>query len=270
MSIVETGLKRAKQQHQQPPGLVGPLLHRRSSDPTARPVSIELQRLDPDPSAIQDYRILIGHNPGLAAASDAYRILRTRLSSRLTTHGWNSLAVTSAGPGDGKSVTVLNLGLAFASERKRNIFLLDLDLRKPSLCQYLGVQPRSGIGQYLGGEAELPSIFFSIGVDNLVLAGGLTHYQHSAELLGGERMGQLLTHIANLDPNALIIADLPPLLSVADALVVAPQLSSTLLVVAEGGTRREGLARAREVLAGMPLAGIVLNHSTEAVNHYYG
>ncbi|MGH9641794.1 MAG: CpsD/CapB family tyrosine-protein kinase, partial [Terriglobales bacterium] len=181
-----------------------------------------------------------------------------------------SLAVTSAGPDDGKSVTVLNLGLAIANEKKRNVFLLDLDLRNPSLCQYLGVQPRTGIGDYLAGLGGLEDLFFAVGSENLLLAGGHTSHENSSELLGGERLSELLAHIRTLDPNALIIADLPPLLSLADAMVVVPRLSATLLVVAEGKTRRDGLARALEVLTGVTMAGIVLNQSREAVQNYYG
>jgi Mrp family chromosome partitioning ATPase len=165
---------------------------------------------------------------------------------------------------------VLNLGLAIANEKKRNVFLLDLDLRNPSLCQYLGVHPRTGVGDYLAGLGSLEDIFSAVGSENLILAGGYTSHENSSELLGGERLGDLLAYIRKLDPNALIIADLPPVLSVADAMVVAPKLSATLLVVAEGRTRRDGLARALEVLKAVTMAGVVLNQSLEAVQNYYG
>jgi protein-tyrosine kinase len=148
--------------------------------------------------------------------------------------------------------------------------LLDLDLRNPSLCQYLGVEPKKGVGDYLSGSADIEELFFSIGVENLSLVGGRSSHENSAELLGGERLNELLAYIGNIDRNALIIADLPPVLSVADALVVAPKLSATLLVVAEGRTSREGLDRATEILSGVTMAGIVLNHSREAVQSYYG
>lgn len=273
MAIFESALEKAKQLQRQQPAQAsqsGAMRRGRGEAYAASPsIRLDFPRLDPDHEVLRASRILLAPEDGNSTVCDAYRILRTRLMHRMESQGWNSLAVTSAGPGDGKSVTVLNLGLTIASEKKRNVFLLDLDLRNPSLCRYIGVRPQKGVGQYLAGEAAIDEIFFSIGVENLVLAGGCADHKNSAEMLGGERLGELLDYIRKTDPNALVLADLPPLLNVADALVVAPKLSATLLVVAEGKTRREGLARTLEVLAGIKLAGIALNHSRAAVQQYY-
>jgi len=274
MTILEA-LEKAKLLRQQQPAQAGqaPAVRRGrvAAEAVAAPplVRLDYPVRDPDPETLRTNRILLTADVRPSAASDAYRILRTRLMHRMESQGWNSFAVTSAGPGDGKSLTVLNLGLAIASERRRNVFLLDLDLRNPSLCRYLGVRTDAGIGQYLAGAGKAEDLFFSIGVDNLAIAGGMSRHENSAELLGGERLGELLDHIRSADPAALILADLPPLLSVADALVVAPKLSATLLVVAEGGTRRDGLARALEILSGVTVAGIALNHSSAAIQNYY-
>jgi Mrp family chromosome partitioning ATPase len=282
MSIMESALERAKQRVQPGSTPAAPHApqtpyHRYKAD-TAAPAApapapsapLEFTCLDPDSQAVEEHRILWMPRGKHSTATDAYRILRTRLSHRIQAQGWSSLGITSPGPGEGKSVTALNLALALASEKKRNVFLLDLDLRKPSICRYLGVRPGVGVGQYLSGEAGLEGLFFSIGTPYLVVASGTTTYQHSADLLGSERLAVLLAHIRTLDPEALIVADLPPLLSLADALVVLPKLSAALLVVAEGITHRDGLTRAREVLGDITLAGIMLNRSSAAVHSYYG
>jgi Mrp family chromosome partitioning ATPase len=235
-------------------------------------VRLSIPQIDYDPRRCEENRVLgaPAKDQAYSVVADAYRILRTRLWQKIESAGWNSLAITSAGPAEGKSVTALNLALTMALERKRNIFLLDLDLRNPSLCRYIGARPKVGIGSFLAGEAKVEEIFFSIGMRNLVFAGGLTSYEHSSELLGGTRLKELITYIQNVDPRALILADLPPLLSTADALVVAPQLSATLLVVAEGVTQRDGFNRAVEVLSAVKVAGIVLNYARESVGKYYG
>jgi protein-tyrosine kinase len=235
-------------------------------------VRLQMAQLNIDLRSCEENRILgaPATDRTYSAVADAYRILRTRLWQKIESARWNSLAITSAGPAEGKSVTALNLALTMALEKKRNIFLLDLDLRNPSLCRYLGVTPKVGIGSFLAGEAEPNEILFSIGIEHLVLAGGLTSYEHSSELLGGDRLQELIAYIHKLDPRALILADLPPLLSTADALVVAPKLSATLLVVAEGVTQRDGFTRAVEVLSGVTVAGIVLNYARESVGYYYG
>jgi Mrp family chromosome partitioning ATPase len=182
----------------------------------------------------------------------------------------SALGIVSAGPDEGKSVTAVNLALAFASEKRRNVFLLDLDLRNPSICRYLGVSPSVELGSCLAQVARAEDSLFRIGVDNLAVAGGVLSHDNSSELLGGAALPEMLAMIRKSDPHALIIADLPPLLQSADAMVIAPQLTTTLLVVGEGIARRENLNRAAEILQGMPLAGVVLNRSREAIEDYYG
>ncbi len=71
----------------------------------------------------------------------AYRIIRTRLLHTIRTHNLRSLAITSPGPGEGKSVTSMNIALSLARDPTCSVFLLDLDMRNPSLCRYVGVQP---------------------------------------------------------------------------------------------------------------------------------
>ncbi len=249
--------------------------HRRTADPEAQHAiaRLDFERLPIDASVYERNRVLMSHDKGHAYSSvlDSYRILRTRIWHRgVGSERWTSLGMVSAGPGEGKTLTALNLSLAFAREKKNNVFLLDLDLRNPSICRYLGVTPTTGIGAALSGAVKPADVFFSIGVDNLILAGGLSSYENSSELLGGPGLSELLSYINRIDPHALILVDLPPLLLSADALVVAPKLSAVLLVVAEGVTRRDQLGRVVEVLSGSQVAGIVLNRSRESVEDYYG
>jgi Mrp family chromosome partitioning ATPase len=178
--------------------------------------------------------------------------------------------MVSAGPDEGKSLTAINLALSFANEKRCNVFLLDLDLRNPSVCRYFGVAPPVDLGACLARTAKLDEVFFTVGIDHLIVAGGLSSYENSSELLGGTRLNEILEYIASVDPNAMVVVDLPPVLQSADAMVVAPHLSAMLLVVSDGITRREHLARATEILHGISVAGVVLNRSREAVEDYYG
>lgn len=216
--------------------------------------------------------------PGTALAADArvtaaYRILRTRLLNRISMRNWTVLAVTSPGPGEGKSVTSINLALNFAREGSRSVYLIDLDMRHPTICRYLGIQPPHDLVSYFNGEVDAPSVFFSIGADNLAIAGNLVNTDLASEMLAGDRLQNLFAHIKSVAPNPLIIVDLPPTLVTDEALMIAPRVDATLLVVADGQTRRDSLTRARELLAEYPIAGVVLNKSTESVGksgEYYG
>jgi protein-tyrosine kinase len=280
MSIIEESIARAKHAREDharrdaiPKASVARPTIKARPDDTGLPPPVELAfpRLELDRGVCIANRIVIGlDSESYAQVSDAYRMIRTRLLHLVAREGWSSFAVTSAGPDDGKSVTLLNLGLILAQERRRNVFLLDLDLRNPSMFDYLGVKPRMGLGSYLEGRSGPEDLFSLVGSDNLILAGDDARYDNSTELLGRDRLRELLAHIRGLDPNALILADLPPVLSVADAAVVAPTVSAVLLVASQGKTRRDALARAVEALSNATIGGIILNKSSEVVQNYYG
>ena len=101
--------------------------------------------------------------------SPSFRILRTRLLQQCRTNHWSSIAITSAGPGEGKTVTSLNLAINIANAGNHDVFLLDLDMRNPSICRYLGVTPPTDVVDYFKGEAEPKDVLFRIGTENLML-----------------------------------------------------------------------------------------------------
>src|SRR5690606_19302451 len=136
----------------------------------------------------------------------------------------------------------------------QNIFLIDLDMNNPSMCPYLGITPRHGVLRFFAGEAEPEDIFFSVGNERLALAGRKETTPFSSELLASGRLEMLLDYVNTVAPQSIILLDLPPVLSNDDFLVAAPRAHATLLVLAEGRTRREGVMRAMEVLSGFPLA----------------
>lgn len=204
-----------------------------------------------------------------AHGAAAYRILRARLLQKVRSDNWTAVGLTSPGPSEGKSLTAINLALTIAAERNNDVFLLDLDLRNPSIARYLGVTPPREIASYLGGNSPAEEVLFSIGIEHLTLAANGRGDEHASELLATGRIYELLTYIRNVSTRPLVIVDMPPILNTDDALVVAPQLDGMLLVVGEGRTRRDGLERAAELLADFNLAGIVLNHSRESLQEYY-
>jgi capsular exopolysaccharide synthesis family protein len=224
--------------------------------------------------AIQ-HRILL---PGTPLATDgrvaaAYRIIRTRLHNLIQNNSWVSLAVTSPEAGEGKSVTCINLALSFARSASKSVFLIDLDMRNPTVCRYLGIQPPRSVVDYFSGKIEASSVFFGIGADNLAIAGNVTSTDVASELLAGDRLEQLFAYIKSIAPDALIIVDLPPILVTDEALMLAPRVDTTLLVVADGETRRDSLQRARSLLGEFSFGGVILNKSftvPSRADYYYG
>jgi protein-tyrosine kinase len=205
------------------------------------------------------------------AAVAAYRILRTRILQRARLRQWTTIGVTSACANDGKSLTALNLSLSLAREGNSEVVLLDLDMRSPAICPYLGIEPVCHLRDYFEGTVGAEDVFFSIGVDNLLLAAGDVRANNASELLGTQQLDALIEYIKQHTQTPIVLIDLPPLLSTDDALVVVPKIDATLLVVAEGRTDRAALNKAMELLSDVPLAGVVLNQSIETGQGYdYG
>jgi protein-tyrosine kinase len=197
------------------------------------------------------------------AALRAYKIMRTRLLQRLGQNNWRTLAVTGTDTGQGKTLTSINLAIALAQDPNTSVFLVDLDLQRPTIGTYMGMTFKHGLGEYLTGEAELDQIIYSVGIERLTVIPNSSSFEHSSERLTGPRMLELQRFIEAESPPHIVIYDMPPLLLSDDVLTFAPQIDGLLLVVSEGFTARSALKKSKEILAEMNLIGVVLNRSTE-------
>ena len=229
-------------------------------------------RLNINPERAATNRVLaLDNEVGVQHAYAAYRMLRTRLLHRMRGSNWTSLALTSPGAGEGKSLTAINLAINFARARAGDVFLIDLDLRNPSICPYLGVEPPHDLVQYFHGLGSPNELFFTIGIDNLAIAGSTTPNENASELLGSGRFEELLASLSTLSSDPIVLIDLPPLLVTDEALVVAPRVDAIALVISEGRTRRDCLERTKTLLEDFPFAGVILNCSSETfgADSYY-
>lgn len=199
----------------------------------------------------------------------AYKILRTRILHRLAAQKWHSLAVTGTAPGEGKSLTAINLAMALAQDVNTWVFLVDVDLQRPQVGGYLGMSFAKGLGDYLVGDAQIDDIVYEAGTDRLAVIPNGRSLEHSSELLASPRMAELMRALESETPRRVMVFDMPPLLLSDDVLAFEPQIDALLLVVAEGRTSRGTLLAAREVLSEMNLAGVVLNRSSERNDSQY-
>ena len=281
MTIIEAALEKTKSlRGNRPGGMAGhpattaQSYSRRPVEPGVLPTTqIQARRVAFDPHLARENRLLlsasVAEDRGTVAA---YGMLRTRILHRVRSKGWQTIGITSAAPKDGKSLTAVNLALSLAREANSVVVLLDLDMRNPSVCRTLGITPQNELRDFFELRVETPDhLFMSIGIENLVIAGNATATQHSAELLASSRLEELLQFINSSTTNPLILIDLPPVLSPDDALVVAPRIDAIVLVASEGITPRADLQQAAELLADFPIAGLVLNRSSDASQKYgYG
>src|SRR5688572_8270099 len=114
-------------------------------------------------------RNLIVSGVGTDTVNSAYKVLRTHVLQRMRANGWNVLAITSAGPGEGKTLTALNLAITMAREVNHTVLLVELDLRQPTLHTLLGYEPGPGITDYLLRGTPLSEVMINPGIDRLVL-----------------------------------------------------------------------------------------------------
>jgi Mrp family chromosome partitioning ATPase len=114
-------------------------------------------------------------------------------------------------------------------------------------------------------------MFFSVGSDNLLIAGGMAPTDNASELLASARFAELLRIVRDGAVNPIVIIDLPPVLLTDDALVVAPKVDAILVVASEGFTGRADLTKALQLLSEFTIAGVVLNRAVESTPGYeYG
>ncbi len=233
-----------------------------------RPLEIEYTQtrvVKVSPDLMRDNRVIAGMAPD--AVVDAYRMLRTRVLQRLRQNGWKSLAVTSPGIGEGKSLTAVNMAISLAREVNHTVLLVDLDLRRPGIHKFFGYQPEHGIADFLFSDIELGDIMFTPSIERLVVLPGKDRYENSSELLSMPRMLEMVEDITTRYPDRIVIFDLPPVLAVDDALAFSPFVDSFLLVIEEGETEAHALSEARELLKHVNVVGSVLNKA-EDKSHY--
>jgi len=89
------------------------------------------------------------------AAGQAFKMLRTRVLQKMRQRGWNTLAIVSAIPKDGKTFTAINLAIAIAAQTEHTSLLVDLDLLNPSVHRRFGIAPEVGVEQCLRGQAAV-------------------------------------------------------------------------------------------------------------------
>ena len=206
-----------------------------------------------------------------APAAEAYRTLRTNLYFSSLDRALETLVVTSAAPGDGKSTTLANLAVTMSQGEKRTI-LVDADLRKPSLHKLFGVSNNQGLTTMAVEDsalAEPPLV--ETGLDNLWLLPSGPLPPNPAEILGSRRMEEIITALkARAD---VVLFDAPPAIAVTDAAVLGTKVDGVLLVIRAGKTRSEHAQRAKELLERVKVrvVGAVLNNAPpdQSMGGYY-
>jgi receptor protein-tyrosine kinase len=204
-----------------------------------------------------------------AARTEAFRLLRTNLQFIDIDQRARVLVVTSAVPGEGKTMTSTNLAVALA-QTGRTVLVIDADLRRPRVASTLGVDPAIGLTTALVGKAEIEDAIQVHEPSGLhVLASGAKP-PNPTEILQSRVTHDLIRRLRQ--SYDMIIIDAPPLLPVADASVLSTLADGSILVVRHGQTTRDQISEAvnRLTQVGGRLYGVVVNMvAKRAIGSYY-
>ena len=203
-------------------------------------------------------------NPLLIASvpqnfAEAFRTLRANILFSSADEGMRSLVITSAGPGEGKSLVASNLSVALAQAGQR-VLLIDADMRRPRIHEIFDSSQEPGLSNVLSERAQTSDAIKKSGVAGLWLLNAGRIPPNPGELLGSRRCADFLASLsAQFD---WVVLDTPPVMVVTDSTIVAKRASGVVFVVAAESTSRNAARAAVEQLsaADAHLLGSVLNH----------
>lgn len=211
---------------------------------------------------------LIVHRSPRSPVSEAYRTLRTNIQFGALDRPLRTIMVTSAGPGEGKSTTLVNLAVTLAQAGHR-VILIDADLRRPVVHRIFAVGQQRGLTPLLLGKLTPDEALQRTAVDNLWVIPTGPLPPNPSELLDSKAFDACLD---DLKPRAdYLLLDAPPAIAVADAAILAPKTDGVILVLDAGGITRQMAQRAKEQLerVNARILGAVLNNAQAADEYKY-
>lgn len=203
-------------------------------------------------------------------AFEHYRKLRANVRFSSVKKPIRCLLVTSSGPGEGKSSTTANLGLAL-SQMDQRVLLVDTDLRRPSLMRHFDMDPTPGVTDVLTGERTLEATIRETGFPNLHILTSGPIPPNPAELFESDTMTALVQRLREHANYDMIVFDSAPTLLTTDTPVLAAKMDGVLVVLEAGKTTEEQGLMTKEMLtnAGARVIGAVLNKARGKGGAYY-
>ncbi len=226
------------------PGLLARLF-RRGSDPSSTSMAGEINKrrisiLQPD-----------------SYVAEQYRTLRGRIDSLATQREIGTLAVVSANAGEGKSTAAINLAVVTALSVGRKVLLIDCDLRRPKVHASMGLEPKTGLGEILLGQATLDDAVMPVEGLNLDVLAVRNQPQNPSELLASKEMRQLLAEAGERYDR--VIVDTPASLGLPDSKTISEYCDGIVMVVRADVTSRDDVQSALELLDRRRVVGMVIN-----------
>jgi Mrp family chromosome partitioning ATPase len=257
------------------PGLVAemPMVSAKSSTsgrtPDQSALSQHFKEANLDHSHLEQHRI-VAHNAA-DQRSRAFDMLRTQVLQAMDQKNWQFLAVTSPTAGCGKTVTAINLALSIARQPERSALLIDMDLQRPTVAEYLGIKCQKGLLGVLEGRTTPADSIIRARVDGseLLVLPAEAPTVRSSELVASRTMNTMLQDFRQTFVSRTVIFDMPPLLSGDEVIAMLPRIDCVLLVTATGISTLSQVTQCNRHLQSAEVVRLVLNKAHEPNNHYY-
>ena len=173
----------------------------------------------------------------------------------------NTLMITSAMSGEGKTTTAINLAISLAQEYDHTVLLIDADLRRPSVDRYLNLGPKPGLAECLLDGAAVPDLLIKTGIGKLVVLPSGRATPNPGELFSSSKMRGLIKEMKHRYADRYIIIDTPPVLPFAETRTLSSIVDEVILVVKFGLSTEDNIKDAVEAMRGASMLGLVYNNA---------
>jgi protein-tyrosine kinase len=209
---------------------------------------------------------------------EQYRHIKRPLVARALGRGGNGrdprasvIMVTSALPQEGKTFTTINLTRSFALEKDATVLLVDADVANPQATRVIGADGAPGLIDALGDDSiDVASLVLETNVPGVQVLPVGCATDLGAELIGSQRMGDLIDRLIEVAPNRIILLDSAPLLVTNEGKALIHVAGQVVLVVQAHSTPQHAVLEAAELFGEDQYVGVVLNQCEEAVGLGYG
>jgi len=219
-----------------------------------------------------DSKSIIAYSKPKSPISEAYRVLRTNIQYSSFDNPLKVIVITSSGPEEGKTTTVVNLAVTF-TQIGYKVLVIDGDLRRPKIHKVFGIRNHRGLTNLLVSKDDYRNYVNKSEIENLdiITCGALP--PNPSELLTSNVMRQFIETVRK--DYDMVIIDSPPVGTVTDAAILSTIVDGTILVAASGTVQIDALVRSKELLdkVNANIIGVVLNklgkNSHESYYYYY-
>jgi len=201
--------------------------------------------------------------------AEQYRLLAARIEGLWKQPGFQKVAITSTLPGEGKSLTTINVACVLAKDFGRRVLVVDGDFHRPTLWQFVGKKPSTGLSDVIVNRLDPDATVRKLRSEDLgVLQAGQAPI-NPTRLWKSEAIKHLLSHYAGR--YDYLIVDTPPVLTVVDTTLIADLMDGVVVVVRSGLTPKAMLQKALASLPRAKLVGTVLNGAKvlKSRSYYY-